>query len=1114
MVFSSKESNLDGVEIAVDNQQASKSQNADERRKDGPCWHYWGMISDNAGLFCSVVIGVLDFVTDILAIETYAKNKETYWASLAIFLVLCTSVLDAFSGYHEVESINGNRYLGAFYGFFHFLPAYAFYLCIMNKYRDNDDTAAEWARADAAQARFKMALMESMPQVVLQCHILMVYWSRGDAPERTIVISCIASVASLAYTFADFWYKKFSKVSLFPDIENPTHCLWALAFLLLSLCTVILKTASLVVLSSSIRGYIFIVFAGMLILRMVLNAHFHDKEYYDPNKDTPWLQIVEMFRLMKKSVPNVLHDFLFVKKSRHANIVTGVHTIEVILCVTLPVVGVGKGIPGGNSNLIYYKVLFPICYVLEIFLVFMIFGIFYRIDLYIPTHILHKQRSDQTVATDTSDSSEEQHRLLDYSGIEAMWTEKLTEEQKKAGNKLIKAAEEQDTDKLKVFVSDNGTGLVKSVFGKLALKKAIRSKKEESLKMLIDANKDFIENMGLEFYNACLFGEKETVKWCIDFLKNHEDELKATMGRNTANVHLLCFDRLRSDRKDARTAVLEYKDNDGPFGWSPLQAASRMGHKEVVKILIESEVDINVTTTHGSTALLLAAYYGKTDCVNLLVEAKTDEQKYKNAYNSMYALDWAKKKNHAEIINILEEYERIHPKIIDPTPSVEPLTGELPSDAVFYEKCCGTKSEEVLKFIEQTLVREEMTNEKKKQLLSYKDTLSPLQWTPLHAVTRYDNPKAVKVLLNQGADIAATANGGVTALNVAIQYEKTECAVILIEYAVQHPEKKMILEMELKGETPLKQARKRGLRDIVTLLQTNRPGMTWNRCFEFYELCTAGKHEKVKEMLEDLDHDTEEKAEEMRTLLEFRDLDGPLRWTPLHSATRYGRIEVVELLLEYGQKVDVDVDAGTKLGSNALFLAAYYDQPECAKLLVQYGSKVATEYKNKTALEWARERQYVDVVKVLESARLKKRKKRASITEEMLLRDFYAACNDGCYKEVKRILKLHKDDAAMKNKLFEYKSEPPLEWVPLHVATRMGHHKIVELLLENGANVEAKTDLGSNSMILAAFYGQPECAKVLLKHKINPDIKFKEKTSLEWAQTKGHTKVIEILENK
>ena len=60
-------------------------------------------------------------------------------------------------------------------------------------------------------------------------------------------------------------------------------------------------------------------------------------------------------------------------------------------------------------------------------------------------------------------------------------------------------------------------------------------------------------------------------------------------------------------------------------GNTPLITAAMEGNVEMLNILIEQKADINAQNTFGSTALALAAYYGKTEAVKLLLDTGADE---------------------------------------------------------------------------------------------------------------------------------------------------------------------------------------------------------------------------------------------------------------------------------------------------------------------------------------------------------------------------------------------------------------------------------------------------------------------------------------------------------
>ena len=53
---------------------------------------------------------------------------------------------------------------------------------------------------------------------------------------------------------------------------------------------------------------------------------------------------------------------------------------------------------------------------------------------------------------------------------------------------------------------------------------------------------------------------------------------------------------------------------------------------------------------------------------------------------------------------------------------------------------------------------------------------------------------------------------------------------------------------------------------------------------------------------------------------------------------------------------------------------------------------------------------------------------------------------------------------------------------PLHYAAQFGYEKIVENLIQNGTNVNAENDDGENALYLAAFHGYLDIVECLLKY--------------------------------
>ncbi|KAH7173109.1 hypothetical protein DER46DRAFT_596919 [Fusarium sp. MPI-SDFR-AT-0072] len=84
---------------------------------------------------------------------------------------------------------------------------------------------------------------------------------------------------------------------------------------------------------------------------------------------------------------------------------------------------------------------------------------------------------------------------------------------------------------------------------------------------------------------------------------------------------------------------------------------------------------------------------------------------------------------------------------------------------------------------------------------------------------------------------------------------------------------------------------------------------------------------------------------------------------------------------------------------------------------------------------------------------------------------------------------------------------------PLSWATGNGHEAIVKLLLEKDANVESKDKYGWAPLSLAAENGHEAIVKLLLEKGANVEAKDSERgrTPLSWAAAKGHEAIVKLL---
>ncbi|PAA94850.1 hypothetical protein BOX15_Mlig019356g1 [Macrostomum lignano] len=228
--------------------------------------------------------------------------------------------------------------------------------------------------------------------------------------------------------------------------------------------------------------------------------------------------------------------------------------------------------------------------------------------------------------------------------------------------------------------------------------------------------------------------------------------------------------------------------------------------------------------------------------------------------------------------------------------------------------------------------------------------------------------------------------------------------------------------------------------------------------------------------------------------------------TPLHLAARTGNIRLVELLVQHGAKLDAvdatrqtvlhkaaffaqpsllanllerpemarrsSIDCRDREGNTPLMLASTEkDDPECARLLLAKGaSPLCTDGQGRTAVYLATHWYNRQVLQALLD--------HPAVREARIIDESDAANNS-----------------------------------PLHVACKNGHVDIVELLLENGADAEAKNEDEETPMHLAAQAGHLQVVRRLLK--INLSLAFDEdedsNTPMHLAALTGQARICQLL---
>ena len=91
-------------------------------------------------------------------------------------------------------------------------------------------------------------------------------------------------------------------------------------------------------------------------------------------------------------------------------------------------------------------------------------------------------------------------------------------------------------------------------------------------------------------------------------------------------------------------------------------------------------------------------------------------------------------------------------------------------------------------------------------------------------------------------------------------------------------------------------------------------------------------------------------------------------------------------------------------------------------------------------------------------------------------------------------------------------SDPHVRGTPLHAAAYKGYEEIAELLISNGASLEAKNHKDQTALQVAAFWNNSNIVKLLLSRGANVDARdMLKRTPLHLATQQGNCGIIQLL---
>lgn len=213
------------------------------------------------------------------------------------------------------------------------------------------------------------------------------------------------------------------------------------------------------------------------------------------------------------------------------------------------------------------------------------------------------------------------------------------------------------------------------------------------------------------------------------------------------------------------------------------------------------------------------------------------------------------------------------------------------------------------------------------------------------------------------------------------------------------------------------------------------------------------------------------------------------------SASKYGRVDIVSLLIEKGASLDVR----GSMFNTPLSESLREGHLNVAKLLIENGAPVDDASNGETALITASRKGYTDIAALL----IKKGAdidKPANGTKSSAL---WCAAGQGHIDIVKLLI----EHGASINNTNDYYTTPLM-----HSLSR-GRVEIAKLLVEKGALIDEYDNYGTTALMIAAKKGFADITKLLIDKGARLDKKDKKNNSaLDYAKKMGHKDIVTLLE--
>lgn len=257
---------------------------------------------------------------------------------------------------------------------------------------------------------------------------------------------------------------------------------------------------------------------------------------------------------------------------------------------------------------------------------------------------------------------------------------------------------------------------------------------------------------------------------------------------------------------------------------------------------------------------------------------------------------------------------------------------------------------------------------------------------------------------------------------------------------------------------------------------------------EIISFIESGDFQTIKKLIESKSLDVNYNLE----------IDEYSKSTPLIQAIKYKQTDIINYLLEN------NADVNLALGYSTPLTEAMYDE-ELVRKLIDLGADVnlGAELTGFTPLMASLNNIAIAELLIEKGADIE-----AKDDDDINALVYASTYNN------EEMVKFLLEKGADANTVCEIENEHiDISPTPLMNAAYRGNTNIINMLLENGADINYTTDYGMTALMMAASFNQFEAAKTLLEHNANTSItNGYGETALDLAKSEDYKDIVELLE--